>query len=140
MFSKKEGAVLIVRLQPGEELLESLRTAIEEHGIITAVLLSGIGMLTETELGYFQGPGKGYSIHRFTEPCELVSLSGNVSRQENGYNLHLHATLAQAGGGAVGGHLMKATVHLTNEIFLLETAVPVYRRQEDSGLFGLYLE
>jgi len=140
VFSKKEGAILIVRLQPGENLLESLRAAVEKHGVTTAVLLSGIGMLIETELGFFQGPGKGYSIHCFTEPCELVSLSGNVSRQETGYNLHLHATLVEAGGGAVGGHLMKATVHLTNEIFLLETGIPVYRRQEDSGLFGLYLE
>jgi predicted DNA-binding protein with PD1-like motif len=140
VFSKKEGAILIVRLHPGEELLESLRSVIKEHGVTTAVLLSGIGMLIETELGYFQGSGKGYSIHRYNEPCELVSLSGNVSRQESGYNLHLHANLAQTNGGAVGGHLMKATVHLTNEIFLLETGIPVYRRQEDNGLFGLYLE
>jgi predicted DNA-binding protein with PD1-like motif len=140
MFTKKAGPILIVRLHTGEDFLPTLQKAAEEHGIVTATVLSAVGMWKDAELGYFTGPETGYTKHCFPETCELLALAGNLSRQETGYNLHFHATLARSDGAAVGGHVFKATVHMTNEIFLYETGVPVFRRKEDTGLYGLYLE
>jgi predicted DNA-binding protein with PD1-like motif len=140
MFHRKEGLILIVRLQTGEDVVACLQRVAQEYRLQTAVILSGIGMWQETELGFFQGPAAGYEIHPYPEPCELLALTGNLSRQESGIHLHLHATLAMPNGSAVGGHLLKATVKLTNEISLLETEIPVFRRKEENGLMGMFLE
>jgi len=140
MLTKKEGQVLIVRLQSGENVLERLKEAARKHEIKTGVVLSGIGMLKDVEVGYFQGPDKGYQTHYLPFPCELASLSGNISKQEDGYNLHLHVVLIKPGGEAAGGHLFKGTVHMTNEIFILEIGCQVFRRKEEAGLYGLYFE
>jgi predicted DNA-binding protein with PD1-like motif len=112
----------------------------QEYGLQTAVILSGIGMWQDTELGFFRGPATGYEIFRYLEPCELLTLTGNLSRQKSGIHLHLHATLATPNGIAVGGHVHKATVNLTNELFLLETEIPIFRREEENGLLGMFLE
>ncbi len=140
MFSKQQGQVIVVRLQGGEDLLSSLKQAAEKHQLCAGVVISGIGMLERVELGYFSGPDQGYQTHKLTEACELTSLSGNISHQEEGYNLHLHANLARPDGSVTGGHLIKGTVHVTNEIFILETNIPLFRRKEPAGLVGLYLD
>lgn len=140
MFHRKAGSILIVRLQTGEDVVTCLQQVAQEYSLQTAVILSGIGMWQETELGFFQGPAAGYEIHRYPEPCELLALTGNLSRQEGGIHLHLHATLATPNGSAVGGHVFKATVNLTNELSLLETDIPIFRRKEENGLMGMFLE
>ncbi|MCR4432537.1 MAG: DNA-binding protein [Caldiserica bacterium] len=138
MYTKKEGNILMVRLETGENVLEKLKEAAESYHLATGVVLSGIGMLKEVEVGYFHGPERGYQRHYLPFPCELASLSGNISKQEEGYNLHLHVILIKPDGDATGGHLFKGTVHITNEIFIQEISCPIFRKKEESGLYGLY--
>ena len=51
---------------------------------------------------------------------EITALIGNISRQEgaDAPYLHLHITLAKAGGQAVGGHLNRAVISATSELFV----------------------
>ncbi|MCX5974773.1 MAG: DNA-binding protein [Coprothermobacterota bacterium] len=105
--ANQAGSILIVRLQTGEDAVACLQQVAQEYGLQTAVILSGIGMWQETELGFFQGPTAGDEIFRYPEPCELLALTGNLSRQEGGIHLHLHATLATPNGSALGGQCSK---------------------------------
>ncbi len=42
-------------------------------------------------------------------------------------------------GSTVGGHVSKATVHETNEIYIRKlSGIVMERKQEPSGLWGLY--
>ncbi|MEW6687121.1 MAG: DUF296 domain-containing protein [Candidatus Edwardsbacteria bacterium] len=153
MISKEKKNLIIVRLFPEEDLLKELEGVCQKHRVITAIVIGGIGMLKDVELRYFKQTcplrqdakptvRKGeYSSMQFEESLELISLSGNISKQENGYNLHLHAGLAAQGKQMVGGHLGRAKVAVTAEIALLKSKIKIVRREEKTtGLLGLFFK
>ena len=48
-----ESKIIILKLTNDEDVFKSLEKAINAHNIRSGVILSGIGMLKEFELGYF---------------------------------------------------------------------------------------
>lgn len=140
MQSKARGGLIFIRLFSGEDIFQSLGEVCRKYRVETAVVLSGLGQLKQFELGYFKEKGN-YTPEEFAKPHELLSLSGIVSRQGDDYNFHLHAALGDEAKRVVGGHLIKGTVEVTNEIVLLKTDLTVERRVEAStGNKGLFLE
>lgn len=126
---------VMVRLMDGEELISSLATL----SLDSAVLLNGVGMLRDLELGYWNG--SSYDVQRITEPVELLSLQGNFARKNDERIIHCHATIAKHGGAAFGGHVLKATVNNTAEIYIRTlTGITLKRKMEETGLAGLYPE
>jgi len=134
MIEAKSEREWIVRLQDGEDVVETLR----DLDAASAVILTGIGMVRDAELAYWNG--HAYATHAHSDPSELVSLQGNVALDETGARVvHAHACLAGPGGATAGGHLVRATVHNTLELTLLPlNAIALDRRREDGGLVGLY--
>jgi len=57
----------------------------------------------------------GNDIKRYQQRFEVVSLTGTFSRDDG---CHIHISLADAAGNAIGGHLMEGTVFTTCEIVL----------------------
>lgn len=114
------GRLVIIRLDPGEDLLQGLQRACEERGIKNAVIVSGYGALKKVHYHAIAGtdypPKDRHVVHE--RPLELVSLSGIIA---NG-NIHAHigvSTLEKA----FGGHLEPGTiVAYLAEIALLEIA------------------
>lgn len=140
MQTKEKDNLIFVRLFPEEDIYEKLAEAVKEYNVETAVVIAGIGQLKNFELGYFKEKGN-YTPQLFTEPHELLSLSGNISKQNNKYNFHLHAVLGNEEKALVGGHLIKGTVAITNEIILLKTNLKIKRKlEEETGLEGMFLE
>ena len=140
MQSKEENNLILVRLFPGEDIYRELKEVCQKHKVETAVVLSGLGQLTQFELGYFKEKGN-YTPQEFEKPYELLSLTGNISLQEGEYNFHLHAVLGNEEKKAIGGHLIKGKVEVTNEIVLLKTSLKVKRRlDEHTGLQEMLLE
>ncbi len=140
MQSKEEQNLIFVRLFPGEDIYEELEKVCKKHNVETAVVLSGLGQLKQFELGYFKEKGN-YTPQKFDEPHELLSLTGNVSKQDGEYVFHLHAALGNQEKKVVGGHLIRGRVSVTNEIVLLKTSLKVKRRvTETTGLNELFLE
>lgn len=140
MISQRKQNILLIRLFPGEDFFTQLEKVCIKHRIKTAVVLSGIGMLQDTELRAFKGGGEYHSSF-FKTPMELIGLTGNISKQKDGYNFHIHATLSTHDMRAVGGHLGRGTVCITNEIVLLLTDAKIIRRKEKtSGLLGMFFE
>ncbi len=139
-ISQEKDNLIIARLFPNENVMEQLKEVCWKHKIQTGIFLFGIGQLAEFELGFFKEKGN-YLPQKFETPYELLSLSGNVSLQENNYEFHLHAALGAADKSVVGGHFIAGVVSITLEIALLKTEIKINRViEEETGLRGLFLE
>lgn len=137
MEYREVGNLIFIRLHQDDDLFECLKDVCEACEVNVCIVVSGIGMLKKAELKYFIESGN-YSPLLYPEPLELVSLTGNIIRQDGDYQFHLHAVLAGEDKSAVAGHLSKGKVNATNEIVLLKTDIPARRElDEATGLMAL---
>ena len=105
-----------LRLNPGEDVLLSLRAAVEEQGIRNAAILSGVGSLdryhfhvvktTNMPPGdvFFEGEG----------PFDILTLTGAIL----GGRVHAHITFSNT-EKALGGHLEEGCRVLTFSVITL---------------------
>ncbi len=134
------GPVYFIRLDAGEKIIESLGSLCEQDKI-TAGFLNGLGAVREAELGWFDGEAKEHRILRVQEPCEIISLYGNVSVLDGHPFLHCHIALGGRAFGVRGGHLREAVVSATCEITLTRFFDEIGRKKDDAtGLFLLDLK
>ena len=134
MIEAKSTHEWVVRLQDGENLADALRGL----GSDSALILSGIGMVRDVELGYWNG--SEYEVHAYPDPAELICLQGNLATDDAGQRIaHVHLALSRQDGSMRGGHLVAATVHNTLEMGLLPLEeIAMDRRPESNGLVGLF--
>lgn len=134
------GPVYFIRLDPGEKIIESLK-ALCEADKIGAGILHGLGATSQAELGWFDREARDYRTLRIEEPCEIVSLYGNVSVLDGKPFLHCHISLGDKTFGIRGGHLREAVVSATCEITLTRFFDKVRRKRDDkTGLSLLQLD
>lgn len=136
MQSSEENNRIIAKLDDGQSLFSALGKIMMKHGAESAIIISGIGMLRDFEIGYYDG-GK-YITKHFGEPMELVSMHGSIAASQES-SIHIHVALANEESKVFGGHLMKAKVCVLNEIVLLKMdGIELGRRlNEKSGLYEL---
>ncbi len=117
MEYRRFGNTLIIRLDPGEEILAGLKKA----ALCEKVKLgrvSGIGATNNFTVGVYDLDKKVFVPHTYTGPHEIVSLSGSVNTMNGEYYSHLHMSAGNSDNIVYGGHLSEATVSPTCEIFL----------------------
>lgn len=108
----------LLKASPGEELVAAL-TAFCNEKRIYAGFLSGIGAAAEAEIGHFDPAAKSYHKQTVAGPVEIVALNGNVSRVEDGQAfLHAHVVLSLKDMSTAAGHLFRAVVDPTCELYL----------------------
>ena len=124
--------VYFTRLQPGEDLFVGIRELCQKNNIDRAVILSAIGSLCDVAFRDLKTgielPVNVNKTNLMEEygPFELLTLEGNVvplvgefgDLKDGDLVLHLHCTLGTAYGNLFGGHLFKATIFTTTELFL----------------------
>jgi len=110
----RDGPFVMLRLENGEDILESVICAAEDERSTLAVT-TGLGMIADFELGFFD---RGTYIRKsFDAPHELLCLQGSIS-SEGDSRVHIHATVADKEHRAFGGHLLRGKVWMSNEILL----------------------
>ena len=140
MQSKEKQNIIFIKLFTDEDVNEKIMEACKLHDVKTAVVLSGIGQLKKAKLGYFKEK-ENYSPKNFDEPYELLSLTGNICKENDDHLLHLHAVLGDEKKNVVGGHFIEGKVGITSEIVLLKTNLDVKRKlDEKTGLKSMFLE
>jgi hypothetical protein len=140
MQSKEKKNLIFIRLFEDEEVLEQIKKVCKTHSVKTAVIISGIGQIKNSKLGYFRKKGD-YSPEKFKKPLEILSLSGNICKQNNDYIIHVHTVLGDEKKKALGGHLIEGKISVTAEIVLLKTSVEIKRKLDNkTGLQALNLE
>ena len=108
---------LVIRLEKGEEIVQSIIDTCEEYDVKLGII-TGIGAIDYVEVGYFNVEEKKYYSNEFKGNLEILSLMGNITNKDGGVYIHPHLTFADEEGNAKGGHLNKAIISATGEIFI----------------------
>ena len=125
---------IAARIDRGEEILEELKKiALAED--IRLAHISALGAVGDFTVGVFHTAEKQYHANRFTGDWEIVSLVGTITRMDGEYYAHLHMSAGGADGSVVGGHLNRAIVSATCDMFITILDGTVERRFDgDTGL------
>lgn len=119
-----------MRFDDGDSFVEALNFKLSEMGVNSGIVISGVGMLKKVTLGWFNLDTSGYEHSTYSEPHEVLSLSGNVSSKDGNPFAHIHVSLAGRDNRVIGGHLFSGTVCNTIELFLLESKALKLKRQQ----------
>jgi len=108
----------VLRLDPGEEVIESLTRLVEKENIALGTV-SALGAANDVTIGIFHTKEKEYESARYQGDYEISALVGNVTRQDGKPYFHLHITIGNPSTGEVhAGHLTSCTISATLELFL----------------------
>lgn len=140
MKYKQCGNKVIVRIDKGEELVDSLRTICKTLEINLGSVI-GIGATDKVTVGLMNTKTKKYQSREFIGDHEITSLLGNITMMNGEVYLHLHITVCNVEHKAFGGHLSSAVISATFEgiIEVIEGKV-TREHDEDVGLNLLNLE
>jgi len=126
----KQGRRFLVKIVPGEHLVESIKALVIREKIQSAVILSAIGSVKNVRLNDIKSGAKlpitaaRLINHEIEGPLELLGLTGNiVPCGTDNLDCHLHIMASKASGDVVGGHLADAEVFATCEIVLVELVI-----------------
>ena len=119
MEYRKIGDNYYIRMDRGDEIISTLLAICEKESIPSAVF-SGIGGWQSAELQVFIPATGSFETEQLEGMLELVSLNGNVVRDDDGKLFHrTHALFSfkkDGQHGMAGGHLKATTVLYTAEI------------------------
>ncbi len=117
----------ILRVDPGEDVLDAVRAFIDEQAVEQAIIVGGYGTLARHHLHWVLNnriPSDNIFAHG-EGGIEILSMNGTVVEGEP----HIHVTLATT-AGAYGGHLEDGCIaYVLCEIFLAEIDGPRLSRE-----------
>jgi len=123
----EESGIWVVRVDPGEDVLASLKRFITEKGIEQGAVVWGYGTLSKARLHWVLH-NRFPPENRFQElegGIELLSMNGLVVRGQP----HVHFT-ASTPDGAFGGHLEEGCIcYILCEVGIAELRGPEMRRE-----------
>ena len=133
-ITETTGRVIVVRLEPGEDIIKSIESIVSENKLQSGHL-SLIGAVSKVHLGYFDLHEKVYKDFTIDEDLEIVSCVGNISRLDEGYVVHAHVVASDVNGKCYAGHLMEGCeVSVTIEIVISEFPEMTRACDEATGL------
>ena len=136
MQYRLEGKRVLVVLEKGDEIFESLYKIVEELDIKFS-WINGIGAAKNITIGSYSTSIKDYIKKNFDDEFELASIIGNITTKENSPFVHIHATISDEDCNAFAGHLFSAIITATCELILNISDTAIHRRECNE--IGLYL-
>lgn len=108
--------VLALRLNPDDDILLSLRAAVEEHKINNALIVNGVGSLKSFRVHVVGVPSLPTKDVFFDQdgPFDILTFSGAILEGR----VHAHITLSNT-EKAMGGHLEEGCRVLTFSIIII---------------------
>jgi len=113
---------ITLRLDPGEDVLLSLRAAVKEQGIQNAAILSGVGSLDRYHFHVVQTTNMppGNTFVQGEGPFDILTITGLVVNGQ----VHAHITFSNT-ELAMGGHLEEGCRVLTFAVVIMAEALDV---------------
>lgn len=108
---------VVLRVNRGEELIEAITTVAKKETIRLGSV-SGIGACDSVDIMVYDVAAQVYEKNTLNEALELTSLNGNISEMDGECYVHLHANFGDSRGLIYGGHLNRAQISGTGEIFI----------------------
>lgn len=114
--------VVMVRINPGDDLLLGLRQAVKDHGIQNAVILTGFGSVRHSHFHVVMSndlpPAESYP--KSIQPLDVVAMGGLIIDGR----VHAHIDFSDERNG-FGGHLEEGCLALTFLVVALGDLGPV---------------
>lgn len=129
MEYKKFGNTYIVRLDVGDEIMESLKKFVTDEKIKLAQI-NGLGGASDFTIGVRNPITKQYDPIEYSGRYEIANIHGNATLLDGEPYLHIHFGCGNEKGEYHGGHLIKCVIGATAEIFVT-TYDGVINRQLD---------
>lgn len=126
---KKEKSRLVLRFERGEKYPEAFIKFLKKEKIRGGFFF-GLGAFENPTVAYFDLKKKKYIDRPFKGVFELLSLVGNVAVSGRDIIVHEHAVFSDKNYRALGGHLQRAVVGATLEIYL--TVLRKMKRERDN--------
>ncbi len=117
MEYKRFDNTITARLDRGEEILTEIEKIAKAESIKLAKV-SAIGAVNDFTVGVYDVDKKAYKANSFTGDYELLSLLGNINTMNGEYYCHLHMSAGNEKGEVFGGHLNRAVISVTCEMFI----------------------
>lgn len=134
MEYRKFDNVYVVRIDKGEEILQSIKTLAEKENIVLAKV-EALGAVNNVTVGVYNTRQKKYYSNSFEGNFEIVSLLGTINTMNNKFYTHIHMSFGNDKGEVFGGHLNSAVVSATCEMIVTLINGKVDREfNEDIGL------
>ncbi len=135
LIDRRDGfRTFVVVLASGDEAVKSL-TAFAAEQRLSGSHVTAIGAFSRAVVAYFDWSTKQYRQVPIDEQVEVLSLAGDITRDDDAPKLHAHVVLGKSDASAHGGHLVEAVVRPTLEVVVTELPRPLHRRFDpESGL------
>lgn len=108
--------VIMVRINPGDDILLGLRQAVKDHGIRNAVVLTGFGSVRRSHFHVVMSnalpPAESYP--KSEQPLDIVVVGGMIIDGR----VHAHIDFSDERNG-FGGHLEEGCLALTFTVIAL---------------------
>ena len=139
MKYRLSGDAFTVRIDRGEEIIESLKKLCEDEH----VRLGRVGLKKRLEhikaehavIGVYDLAKKAYYPEEIDEFTEITGLNGNITAMDGKPYVHLHTTLAGRDHVIHGGHVLEMRVGATCEMFVTVFEGEVNRcKDEELGI------
>jgi predicted DNA-binding protein with PD1-like motif len=125
-----QGRRFILKILPGESLVDCLKQFTLKEDVHYAVIVSAIGSVKNVRLNDIKSGAKlpitsaRLIPHEIEGPLELLGLTGNlVPGEAEAIDCHLHIMASKSSGDVVGGHMQDGEVFATCEIVLTELII-----------------
>ena len=109
----------VVVCDPGDEAVTALAQFARSERL-EAAQITAIGAFQSATVGWFDPATRQYRRIPIDEPCELLSLVGDIAVGEDGPVAHMHVVLGLSDGTTRGGHLLEGRVFPTLEAVVTE--------------------
>ena len=107
---KGEQRTFVLVFDPGESVIDVMDSFVEEHDIKLAAF-NAIGGFEAVKLGFFNLETRGFDEIPFeSDQVEVLSLSGEITRENGRPRVHGHTVIGMRDGSTRGGHLLSAVV------------------------------
>ena len=116
-------------LDDGDDVMGSL-TAFAQQSGITGASLHGIGAFSRATIAYWNKTTKVYEEIAVDEQVEVLSIAGSLATAGDDIKVHAHVTLGRRNGSTIGGHLLRATVFPTLEVFITDAGARLVREKD----------
>ncbi|KAM9355067.1 bifunctional protein GlmU-like [Pholidichthys leucotaenia] len=120
--------VHVLRLGPGQELLESLWAFVQERGLRAPFVITCVGSVTTATLRLADATVENTNkVLRLSGHFEIVSLVGTLNPDP-----HLHISLSDSEGRTLGGHVLgDLRVFTTAEVVIGDALELEFSREMD---------
>ncbi len=131
-YTKREN-IYVVRLEKGENIIESLKEFAKINNI-KAAMVNGIGAVTDAKIGIFDIETKKYNEKIFKDNYEITSLTGNITTKNDEPYMHLHINFSGQDCICYGGHFIEGRITITAEIIVTEIEGSLNRYLDEVGI------